>query len=153
LTGTAVSVRFLDGISNGLSNGAGILEKTSAANGALLEGLTLWAEDAQAMRRDELKSGIILEWDRWLQSQPIGARRPTARDTLKFFCELQDRRSPLLEFRSGGRDKWQIIHAWLVGEGRVSEVVSLSPSPRRRGVAPPQPRAAQNKKHGDKCPT
>ena len=46
---------------------------------------------------------------------------PTARDSLKFFCELQDQRSALLEFRASGRDKWQVIHAWLLSEGRVAD--------------------------------
>jgi len=84
------------------------------------------------MKQSELKSRLLPEWDRWLQGQKIGARRPTARDTLKFFCELEDSRSPLLEFRAAGRDKWQVIHAWLLGEGRVSDPVPLTRSPPRR---------------------
>jgi hypothetical protein len=129
-------------------NRASIPEKTSAASGPL-EGLTLWAEGAQSMRQDERKSLLVLEWDRWLHTQPDPSR-PTARDTLKFFCELQDRRSPLLDFRSGGRDKWQIIRTWLQSEGRVSEGVSPTRSSRRRERAASQPRAAQNNKHGGK---
>jgi hypothetical protein len=97
------------------------------------------------MRPNELKSRIVLEWDRWLQTQPIDPLRPTARDTLQFFCELQDRRSTLLDFRSGGHDKWQIIHAWLLGEGRVSEAVSLTRSPHRRERAASHLRAAQKR--------
>jgi hypothetical protein len=73
------------------------------------------------MRQDQWKSQVLLEWDRWLEAQPIDPSTPTARDTLKFFCELQDRRSPLLDFRPGRRDKWQIIHAWLHNAGRVAE--------------------------------
>jgi len=73
------------------------------------------------MRQTERKDLILREWDHWLQTQPIDPHAATARDSLKFFCELQDQRSPLLEFRSGGRDKWQVIHAWLLGEGRVSD--------------------------------
>ena len=73
------------------------------------------------MRQSERKDLILLEWDRWLQTQPIDPQSATARDSLKFFYELQDQRSPLLEFRSSGRDKWQVIHAWLLGEGRVSD--------------------------------
>jgi hypothetical protein len=73
------------------------------------------------MRQDQWKSQVLLEWDRWLEAQPMEAAMPTARDTLKFFCELQDRRSPLLDFRPGRRDKWQIIHAWLHNAGRVPE--------------------------------
>jgi hypothetical protein len=105
------------------------------------------------MRQDERKSRVLLEWDRWVQTKPVDRRRPTARDTLMFFCELQDRRSPLLDFRSGGRDKWQIVHAWLVEEGRVSEAASPTRSAPRRGRAAPQMRAAQNNKQGGKRPT
>jgi hypothetical protein len=73
------------------------------------------------MRQDERKSLVLLEWDRWLQTHPIDPPVPTARDTIKFFCELQDRRSTLLDFRPNRRDKWQVIHAWLLSEGRVSD--------------------------------
>jgi hypothetical protein len=73
------------------------------------------------MRKDQWKSLLLLEWDRWLEAQPVDSSEPTARDTLKFFCELQDKGSPLLDFRPGRRDKWQIIHAWLQSAGRVSE--------------------------------
>jgi hypothetical protein len=73
------------------------------------------------MRQRERKGLILVEWDRWLQSHPVDRQTATARDSLKFFCELQDQRSPLLEFRSSGRDKWQVIHAWLLSEGRVSD--------------------------------
>lgn len=77
--------------------------------------------DAQVMRQSERKGLILLEWERWLQAQPIDPRAATARDSLKFFCELQDQRSSLLEFRATGRDKWQVVHAWLLSEGRVSD--------------------------------
>ena len=74
------------------------------------------------MRQDQWKSQVLQEWDRWLQAQPVDdPTAPTARDSLKFFCELQDRSSPLLDFRPGRRDKWQIIHAWLHHAGRVPD--------------------------------
>ena len=97
------------------------------------------------MRKDERKFRLVLEWDRWVQTRPVDRRRPTARDTLMFFCELQDRRSPLLNFHARGRDKWQIIHAWLLEEGRI-----LEGSPARSRQAPSQMRAAQDKKPDDK---
>jgi hypothetical protein len=71
------------------------------------------------MRQYERKSLVLLEWDRWLQTQLIDPPKAAARDTLKFFCELQDRRSALLNFPSTGHDKWRVIHAWLLSEGRV----------------------------------
>ena len=73
------------------------------------------------MRQVEVRRLIIGEWDRWVQSQLIYSGRATARDSLKFFLELQDARSALLDFRSRGRDKWQIIHTWLVSKERVSD--------------------------------
>jgi hypothetical protein len=73
------------------------------------------------MRQDERKSLVVLEWDRWLQTHPLDPPVPTARDTVKFYCELQDKHSPLLDFRPNRRDKWQVIHAWLLSEGRVSD--------------------------------
>ncbi len=92
------------------------------------------------MRRDQRESRLLQEWQQWLQTQPLGRRRPTARDTLKFFYELEDSRSPLLDFRSGRRDKWQVVHAWLVEMGRVSEVVlpTRSPPRHKRVVAVPK---------------
>jgi hypothetical protein len=100
------------------------------------------------MRQHERKTRILLEWDHWLQTQPVAPRRPTARDTLKFFYELEDTRSPLLDFRSGGRDKWQVIHAWLLEFGRVSQAVSPTRSPPRRMQATLRPRAVRKKKEG-----
>ena len=73
------------------------------------------------MRQNERKSLLLQEWDRWLQAQPVVPPKPSPRDTLKFYCELQDRRSPLLDFRSGGRDKWQIIDGWLRSEKHVTD--------------------------------
>ncbi len=71
------------------------------------------------MKQKELRALIVQEWDRWLQTQPIGPAGPTSRDSLKFFVELQDKRSSLVEFRSRGRDKWRIVHGWLVSERRI----------------------------------
>jgi hypothetical protein len=114
--------------------------------------LPLWAGGARAMRRDQRKSRLVQEWQHWLQTQPLGRRRPTARDTLKFFYELQDMRSPLLDFRSGRRDKWQIVHDWLLGEEQVSEGISRSRSPRRRAAAAEPPLAARRKKTARQVP-
>jgi hypothetical protein len=61
---------------------------------------------------------IIREWRRWLQARPIDRGAVTARDTLSFFCELQDKRSPLLKFHARGRDKWEIINGWLLACGQ-----------------------------------
>ena len=36
-----------------------------------------------------------------------------------FFRYLQSERSDLLDFKSRGVDKWQIVHGWLLSSGRV----------------------------------
>jgi hypothetical protein len=72
------------------------------------------------MKQQEAKPLIIREWDLWIQTQSINSRKASARDSFKFFLELQQARSPLLDFQPRGRDKWQIVHAWLLSEGRVS---------------------------------
>ena len=71
------------------------------------------------MKQEEAKPLIIREWDRWVQTQPIDSGGATGRDSLKFFLELQDARSALLDFQARGRDKWQVVHAWLLDAGRV----------------------------------
>jgi hypothetical protein len=71
------------------------------------------------MKHEETRRLIIREWDRWIQTQSIDSTAASGRDSLKFFLELQDARSALLDFQARGRDKWQVVHAWLVDAGRV----------------------------------
>ena len=61
---------------------------------------------------------ITREWRRWLQTHSIDRGAATARDTLRFFCELEDKRSPLLKFQARGRDKWEIINGWVLACGQ-----------------------------------
>jgi hypothetical protein len=75
----------------------------------------------RVVKQKEVRALIIREWDRWLQTQAIDPEGPTGRDSLKFYFELQDTRSQLLEFQSRGRDKWLIVHNWLLSERRVSD--------------------------------
>ena len=70
------------------------------------------------MKQEEAKRLIIREWDRWVQTHSINSGRATGRDSFKFFLELQDARAAFLDFRTRyHRDKWQIIHTWLLGAG------------------------------------
>jgi hypothetical protein len=71
------------------------------------------------MKHSEAKRLIIDEWDRWIRQHLADTNMATGRDTLWFFIELEDARSPLLNFPARGRDKWQIIHDWLVSSERV----------------------------------
>jgi hypothetical protein len=71
------------------------------------------------MKQKDARTLMLPEWQRWLQSQSIDPNQATGRESLKFFFELQDKRSPLLDFQTRGRDKWELVHSWLVGERRV----------------------------------
>jgi hypothetical protein len=71
------------------------------------------------MKQSEAKRLILEAWDRWAQRHALDAEDVTGRDSLKFFIELQDSKSPLLNFQTRGRDKWLTIHAWLVSEARI----------------------------------
>lgn len=71
---------------------------------------------ARLMKQKEARSLIVQEWERWLQTQSIDPDHASGRDTLKFYFELQDSKSALLDFQSRGRDKWHIINSWLLRE-------------------------------------
>ncbi|HMM90809.1 hypothetical protein [Bradyrhizobium sp.] len=87
------------------------------------------------MKQSEARVRIIQEWDRWILTQSIEPDGPTGKDSLKFYHELQDAGSSLLDFQSRGQDKWRIIHAWLLGADRLSDDwISVAPriAPTRR---------------------
>ena len=105
-------------LTDGMSGASAPLsKKTSATTRALFRAPT--GLGAQEMKQKDLRTLIVREWDSWLQSQSISPGSATGRDSLKFYFDLQDRRSSLLNFQSRGRDKWQIVHAWLLSEHRV----------------------------------
>jgi hypothetical protein len=91
------------------------------------------------MKQRDARELIVQEWDRWIQSHAIEGGGPTGKDSLKFFIELQDAGSPLLDFPSRCRDKWRIIHDWLLSAGRVfdhwiSPVPPIVPARRPRSA-------------------
>jgi hypothetical protein len=71
---------------------------------------------ARLMKQKEARILILQEWERWLLTQSIDPDQASGRDTLKFYFELQDNKSLLLDFQSRGRDKWHIINGWLLRE-------------------------------------
>jgi hypothetical protein len=83
---------------------------------ARLPGPARLINGARDMKQKEARILIVREWERWLQGQSIDPGSATGRDTLKFYFELQDNKSDLLEFQSRGRDKWHIINSWLLRE-------------------------------------
>lgn len=94
------------------------------------------------MKQKIAREQILQQWDRWIRSQAIEPGGPTGKDSLKFFIELQDAKSPLLDFPSRGRDKWRIIHTWLLTAQRVTDhwIVPAPPI-----VPPRRPRAARHR--------
>ena len=93
------------------------------------------------MKQHEARALIIEEWDRWIAGQAIDPGGPTGKDSLKFFFELEDSKSPLLDFQSRGYDKWRIIHAWLLSVERVGD--AWVPAPRI--VPSRRPRVARDR--------
>jgi hypothetical protein len=71
------------------------------------------------MKQSEAKRLILEAWDEWARKHVPRSSVATGRDSLKFFIELQDSKSPLLQFQTRGRDQWQIVHSWLESEARV----------------------------------
>lgn len=81
------------------------------------------------MKQSEARVLILQQWDNWILTQAVDPGGPTGKDSLRFFYELQDDGSPLLDFQARGQDKWRIIHAWLLGAGRLSDHWT-TPAPR-----------------------
>jgi hypothetical protein len=81
------------------------------------------------MKQSEARVLILQQWDNWILTHVVDPGGPTGKDSLRFFYELQDDGSPLLDFQSRGQDKWRIIHAWLLDAERLSDHWMM-PSPR-----------------------
>jgi len=71
------------------------------------------------MAKDEAspaRTAIIEEWDAWAKKHP---EKIKVAGGMLFFNYLQNKRTDLLlDFKSPG-DKWQVIHSWLLREGKV----------------------------------
>jgi hypothetical protein len=85
----------------------------------LAEGCRDKRELLDGMKQKEAKPLLIDAWDAWLENRGIDHNDATGRDALQFYYELQDKKSPLLGFISRARDKWDVVHDWLVIERRV----------------------------------
>jgi hypothetical protein len=76
-------------------------------------------ESLGGMKQKDAKPLVIAAWDAWLEKRGIDDKDATGRDALQFYYDLQDTNSPLLRFISRGRDKWDVVHDWLVIERRL----------------------------------
>jgi hypothetical protein len=71
------------------------------------------------MKQKEARPLVVAAWDAWAAKRGLNSADATGRDALQFYYELQDVGSPLLKFISREREKWQVIHDWLVSERRI----------------------------------
>jgi hypothetical protein len=71
------------------------------------------------MKQQEAKPLVIAAWDEWVAAKGLAPDDVNGRDALQFYYELQDKKSPLLKFIARVRDKWEIVHDWLIAEGRL----------------------------------
>jgi len=81
------------------------------------------------MKQSEARILLLQQWDEWILTQVVDPDGPTGKDSLRFFYQLEDDRSPLLDFQARGQDKWRIIHAWLLSARRLSDHW-ITPAPR-----------------------
>jgi len=94
------------------------------------------------MKQSEARVLILQQWDEWILTHAIDPGGPTGKDSLRFFYQLEDDGSPLLDFQARGQDKWRIIHAWLLSAERVFDYW-ISPAP---PIVPARkPRSARHK--------
>jgi hypothetical protein len=85
------------------------------------------ADGARARRRsDEMpengednaaKRAVIHEWENWAALHSEDLQSPSA--VMFFFTHLQEKKPELLKFNSA--DKCQMIHGWLLQEGRIGD--------------------------------
>jgi hypothetical protein len=71
------------------------------------------------MKQKAARPLVVAAWDAWATKRGLDNADATGRDALQFYYELQDVNSPLLKFISREREKWQVIHDWLVSERRI----------------------------------
>lgn len=74
-----------------------------------------------AKKDDTSKSAILGAWDRWASDNDLPEGNISGSEALNFFLHLQNKKSTLLDFKSGTTDKWQTIHGWLLNARRVKD--------------------------------
>jgi hypothetical protein len=71
------------------------------------------------MKEKEAKSLLLEAWDAWTAKMGLDPAKATGRDALLFYYELKDEKSPLLRFISRAREKWFVVHDWLLSSRRI----------------------------------
>jgi hypothetical protein len=71
------------------------------------------------MTKEESRLGTLREWGHWCKVNGVGATA-SGHDALRFYSHLQSNCPDLLRFKSS-RNRWQVVHDWLLGTGRVHD--------------------------------
>jgi hypothetical protein len=77
------------------------------------------AQQVGGMTKEQARLGTMREWSRWRDANGVSAGA-SGNDALRFFSHLQSDRPDLLNFRSS-RNKWQVVHDWLLSIGAVHD--------------------------------
>jgi len=62
------------------------------------------------MSKEEARRAVLSEYDSWAKKHPNQA---SMMGGFLFFRYLQAERSDLLDFRTVGNNKWEIVHGWI----------------------------------------
>ena len=62
------------------------------------------------MSKEEARRAVLSAYDSWAKKHPTDA---IIMGGFLFFRYLQQDRSDLLEFRTVGNNKWEIVHGWI----------------------------------------
>jgi hypothetical protein len=71
------------------------------------------------MTKEESRLGTLREWKRWRKANGVGSGA-SGNDALRFYSHLQSNCPDLLGFKSS-RNKWQVVHDWLLSTGQVHD--------------------------------
>ncbi|MDX1485792.1 MAG: hypothetical protein R3229_15070 [Alphaproteobacteria bacterium] len=72
------------------------------------------------MNLEEAEARILAEWGIWRHRELGSDKKASGTDGFAFYLSLDKGKSELLDFPAES-DKWQIVHAWLLKVGVVSD--------------------------------
>lgn len=71
------------------------------------------------MREADSERAVLIEWSNWAPRNCPNRPQLERADALMFFAYLQTEKPQLLSFQSS-RDKWTVVHGWLLSRGLVA---------------------------------
>ena len=75
--------------------------------------------DDHTMTKEESRLRVMREWISWRDANGVTAEA-RGNDALRFYTHLQSNHPELLRFRRS-RDRWEVVHDWLLGNGCVRD--------------------------------